>query len=151
MTSQLPDNTSLKSEIVVAKFTNFPGVLVIISATKKGCDENRLRSRVEIVHGDEGEKSRKGLHQEDEFSVICADFIFAHDSYRVSLLHQSIETQRCTGVNEDGLSGADGWQPKSLLNSIWQGKPACWGLPESNRGCPGPSDNADKENQLLVE
>ena len=29
---------------------------------------------------------------------------------------------------EDGLwRGADGWQPKKLHNSIWQGKPACWG------------------------
>ena len=41
---------------------------------------------------------------------------------------------------EDGLRGTDGWQPKSPRNSIWQGNPACWGLPESNRGCPGPSD-----------
>ena len=28
------------------------------------------------------------------------------------------------------ILGADGWQPKSLLNSIWQGKPACWRNPE---------------------
>ena len=37
-------------------------------------------------------------------------------------------------------AGADGWQPKSPRNSIWQGKPACWGLPESNHSCPGPND-----------
>ena len=29
---------------------------------------------------------------------------------------------------------------KSPHNSIWQGKPACWCDPESNRSSPGPRD-----------
>ena len=62
----------------------------------------------------------------------------AHDSYRVSLAQQSFETPTLLRSQRRRILGAGGWQPKSLLNSIWQGKPACWGLPESNRGCPGP-------------
>ena len=30
------------------------------------------------------------------------------------------------GITKTDCGGADGWQPKSLRNSIWQGKPACW-------------------------
>ena len=44
------------------------------------------------------------------------------------------------GSTKTDYGGADGWQPKSLRNSIWQGKPACSGLPESNLGCPGLND-----------
>ena len=47
------------------------------------------------------------------------------------LAQQSVETQNCSRDNEDGLWRAGGWQPKSLRNSIWQGKPACWGRPRS--------------------
>ena len=38
---------------------------------------------------------------------------------------QSIETPKLSRDIEDGLRGADGWQPKSPYISIWQGKPAC--------------------------
>ena len=31
-------------------------------------------------------------------------------------------------------------------NSIWQGKPACWGLPEFNFGCPGPVSSWERGN-----
>ena len=42
------------------------------------------------------------------------------------------------GTTKTDCRGADGWQPTSLCNSIWQWKPACWGDLESNRSCPGP-------------
>ena len=38
---------------------------------------------------------------------------------------QSIETQSCSRETKTDYGGADGWQPKSPRNSIWQGKPAC--------------------------
>ena len=81
--------------------------------------------------------------------VICADYVFGLSRSRFQspttvtacqLAQQSIETQRCSGVIEDGLWRGRWVAAQSLRNSIWQGKPACWGLPESNRGCPGPSD-----------
>ena len=53
------------------------------------------------------------------------------------LTQQSVETQSCSKDNEDGLWRADGWQPKSLRNSIWQEKPACWGRPGVQLRLPG--------------
>ena len=41
---------------------------------------------------------------------------------------------------EDGLQGADGWQPKSLATASGRRNQPAGGLPESNHVCPGPSD-----------
>ena len=53
---------------------------------------------------------------------------------------QSTETPSCSRDIEDGLRGADGWQPESLHYSIWQGKPACWERPGVQLQLPGPRD-----------
>ena len=49
-------------------------------------------------------------------------------------------TQCCSRDIEDGLQGADGWQPKSLATASGRGNQPAGGLPESNHGCKGPSD-----------
>ena len=63
----------------------------------------------------------------------------AHDSYRMSTCTRVYVTQCCSEVNEDGLWRGRWVAAQKPSYSIWQGKPACWGLPESNFGCPGPS------------
>ncbi len=80
---------------------------------------------------------------------------FAKHRYtRVYLLHAAVthncvnslnstETPSCSRDIEDGLQGADGWQPKSPRNSIWQGRPACWGT----TGVPTMSSRAKVQSQ----
>ena len=41
------------------------------------------------------------------------------------------------GTTKTDYGGADGWQSKSLRNSIWQGKPACWRRPGVQPQLPG--------------
>ena len=41
------------------------------------------------------------------------------------------------GTTKTDYGRADVWQPKSLHNSIWQGKPVCWGRPGVQPRLPG--------------
>ena len=56
------------------------------------------------------------------------------------LAQQSTETPKLLKGHRRRTAGrgADGWQPKSPYNSIWQGKPACSGRPEVQPRLPGP-------------
>ena len=81
---------------------------------------------------------------------ICVDFIFGLSRSRfrspttvtACLSRNSLSRpQRCSGVNEDEFSGADGWQPKSPPSASGRGNQPAGRLPEFNRGCPGPKDH----------
>ena len=64
---------------MVAKFTNFPGVQVIISATKKGCDKSRppsVASKFSMVTSKARKVARACVRRINQFSVIGADSIF---------------------------------------------------------------------------
>ena len=61
-----------------------------------------------------------------------------HDSYRMSTCTTVDVTQCCSEVNEDKLWRGRWVAAQKPSYSIWQVKPACWGLPESNFGCSGP-------------
>ena len=57
----------------------------------------------------------------------------------VNSLNSLPSSQSCSRDIEDGLWGrADGWQPKSLHDSIWQGKPVSWGGPGVRPRLPAP-------------
>ena len=106
---------------------------------------------VEFVQSDlEGEKSRRGLCQEDHCSAICADFVsdcrghdlsIAHDSYRMSIrttVYRDptlLRSQR-RRIMERQMGGS----PKAL-HSIWQGKPACWETTGVQPRLSGPHDD----------
>ena len=105
----------------------------------------------EIVHGDfEGEKSRKGLRQEDQFSVIYADFTFGLSRSRfqspttVTACHSRNSLSRPNAAQEStktNFQGQMGGSPKASLTASGRGNQPVGRLPESNRGCPGPNDN----------
>ena len=89
----------------------------------------------EIVHGDfEDEKSRKVRRREEQFSVIGADFTFGLSRSRfqspmtVTACHSRNSLSRpnaAQGSTQTNFQEQMGGSPK-FLNSIWQGKPACW-------------------------
>ena len=48
------------------------------------------------------------------------------------------------GTSKTDCGGAAGWQPNSTHNSIWQGKPACWGRPGVQPRLPGPPGHQER-------
>ena len=56
---------------------------------------------------------------------------------------QSTRPKAAQGSAKTDYGGADGWQPKSPLTASGRGNQPAEGLPESNRGCPGPVTSRD--------
>ena len=82
----------------------------------------------ELAHGDlEGEKIRKGLHQEDQFGVICADFTFGLSWSRfqspttVTACHSHNSLSRPNAAQEStktNIQGQMGGSPKALAQHL---------------------------------
>ena len=72
-------------------------------------------------------------------TCICHTLQVSRSCANIQQLTETLKLLK--GQRKTDCREADGWQPKSPRNSIWQGKtqPA-GGDPESNLGCPGPRD-----------
>ena len=64
----------------------------------------------------------------------------AHDSCRKSLQNRLRDPMLLKGHRRRTARGRYGWQPKSLATASGKGNQPAGRLPESNHGCPGPSD-----------